>query len=71
MHDLCLVQLVTFQHTFKNVIIFPYCMQGGGRGWAAKESPRVMGGTVQQLVARLTYHRVIGERYSSLKMSKY
>ncbi len=23
-------------------------------------SPRVMGGTVQQLVERLTYHRVIG-----------
>ncbi len=36
------------------------CCQGGGRGWAAKESPRVIGGTVQQLVERLTYHRVIG-----------
>ncbi len=36
------------------------CCQGGGRGWAAKESPRVIAGTVQQLVERLTYHRVIG-----------
>jgi len=35
-------------------------LQRGGHSWAAKEAPRVVGGTVQELVQRLTYHRVIG-----------
>ena len=35
-------------------------LQRGGRGWAAKEAPRVMGGTTEQLVQRLTHHKVIG-----------
>ena len=35
-------------------------MQGGARAWAAKETPRIIGGTVDQLIQRLTYHRVIG-----------
>lgn len=35
-------------------------LQRGGRGWAAKEAPRVMGGTTEQLIQRLTHHKVIG-----------
>ena len=35
-------------------------LQGGARAWTAKESPRIIGGTVDQLIQRLTYHRVIG-----------
>lgn len=35
-------------------------MQGLGRGFVAKEAPRVIAGTIPSLLQRLTYHRVMG-----------
>ncbi|XP_064382815.1 uncharacterized protein LOC135331544 [Halichondria panicea] len=49
-------------------LVFEQSTVGGGRGWAAKESPRVIGGTVQQLVERLTYHRVIDSEFTEVFM---
>lgn len=43
--------------------------QGGGRGWVAKEAPKVVAGTVCKLVHRLTFHRVIGKSGVNKKAS--
>lgn len=48
---------------------YTYCMfvqmWRGSRTWTMKEAPVVSGGTAQQLVLWLTYHRAIGKTSSS------
>ena len=47
--------------TVCKLLSFSLTQLAGGKGWSAKSAPKIIGGTIDQLIHRVAYHRVLGE----------